>query len=177
MPNKTKKDKNNSNNNLKDKLIKNKYIGYYKPLIDENKNSKIIKNDFRIIIFSDNTIFKSNFKDNNAVGIGHYIDKIILKNLLDNMKTIYKNGFGLYTINISINCNHKYLGFFNSNGLNGIGIEESNEEEYIYFGEFLKNQKHGYGAPKWNDETIYDCQFYKNQINGYKITNYPGNKI
>ena len=174
ISNKKEEDKNNSYNNLKDKSIKYKYLGYSKSLIDENKNSKIIKNGFGIIIFSDNTIFKSKFKDNKATGIGHYIDKNNIEEFIGEYENNIKNGFGIYTINISIKSNHKYLGYFNNNGLNGIGIEESNEEEYIYFGEFLKNQKHGYGTLRWKDGTIYEGQFYKNHINGYAIINYPG---
>ena len=177
IPNKTKTDKNNSYNNLKDKTIKYKYLGYSKYLIDDNNNKKIIKNGFGIIIFSDNTIFKSKFKDNKATGIGHFIDKNNIVEFIGEYENNIRNGFGIYTINISINSNHKYFGYFNNNGLNGIGIEESNEDEYIYYGEFLKNQKHGYGTLRWNDGTIYKGQFYSNQINGYAIINYPGNKI
>jgi len=50
ISNKTKTDKNNSYNNLKDKSIKYKYLGYSKSLIDDNKNLKIIKNGFGIVI-------------------------------------------------------------------------------------------------------------------------------
>ena len=177
ISNKTKTYKNNSNYNLNDKNIKYKYLGYYKSLIDDNKNSKIIKNGFGIIIFSDNTIFKSNFKENKATGFGHYIDKNNIEEFIGEYENNIRNGFGIYTINISINNNHKYYGYFNSNGLNGIGIEESNECEYIYYGEFLNNKKHGYGTLKWNDGTIYEGHFDKNQINGYAIINYPGNKV
>ncbi len=99
IPNKAeeKADKNNSYNNLKDKSIKYKYLGYYNTIIDGNKNLKIIKNGFGII-FSDNTIFKSKFKDNKATGVGHYINKNNTEEFIGEYENNIKNGFGIYIL-------------------------------------------------------------------------------
>jgi hypothetical protein len=69
------------------------------------------------------------------------------------------------------------MGNFKINSLNGIGIEESIEDGYTYFGEFELNKKHGYGTLKWKEGITYEGQFFRNQMNGYAIIKFPENKI
>ena len=73
------------------------------------------------------------------------LDKPIkLKEFLLNNNNI-PNGYGIYR---NIIAERKCMGNFKTNSLNGIGIEESIEDGYTYFGEFELNKKHGYGTLK-----------------------------
>ena len=73
--------------------------------------------------------------------------------------------------------NQKYSGYYQFDSLNGVVIEESFEQGYTYYGEYINNNKQGYGRIKWKEGTIYEGQFFRNQINGYAIINYPDKKI
>ncbi len=65
------------------------------------------------------------------------------------------------------------MGYFKLNGIIGIGIEESIEDGYTYYGEFDKNKKHGYGVLQWREGIKYEGQFFRNQMNGYATIKYP----
>ena len=174
--------------NLKSKNnIKYKYFGFLK-LKNNNKqnyiassgivkNSNIndakVKNGFGKLIFEDGSIFKCNFNENRASGIGQYIDSNNNEEFIGEYKNNLPNGYGIYR---NIINERKCMGYFRINGLNGIGIEESIEDGYIYYGEFDKNQKHGYGVLQWKDGVTYKGQFFRNQMNGYAIINYSGDK-
>ena len=178
--------------NLKSKNnVKYKYFGFLKIISNNNtnkqsymmtsgvvKNSCIIdskvKNGFGKLMFADNTLFKCQFNDNKANGIGQYIDKIYNEEFIGEYKCNVPNGYGIYR---NILTDRKCLGYFKTNGLNGIGIEESIEDGYTYYGEFDKNQKHGYGVLHWKEGIEYEGQFFKNQMSGYAIIRYPQNKI
>jgi hypothetical protein len=69
------------------------------------------------------------------------------------------------------------VGIFGTKGMNGIGIEESIEDGYTYFGEFDNNQKHGNGVLQWKDGIRYEGQFIRNQMSGYAIIKYSKNKV
>lgn len=173
--------------NLKSKNnIKYKYYGFLKQknkqsyistsgvVNNNNINDNKVKNGFGKILFEDNSIFKCNFIENKANGIGQYIDKINNEEFIGLYKNNMPNGYGIYR---NILTERKCMGYFKLNGLNGIGIEESFEDGYTYYGEFDKNQKHGYGVLLWREGIKYEGQFFKNQMNGYAIIKYPGNKI
>ena len=188
----------NSNNlcfNLKSKNnMKYKYYGYLKHPTNNNEQTftynsgiiknnnlnnnysqlKIIKNGYGKLLFSDNTIFISNFINNKTSGISHYIDKNNNEEYIGIYENDIPNGFGIFINNAN---NHKFLGYFNENGLNGVGVEESQKDQYLYYGEFFRNKKHGYGVLQWKDGTIYEGNFFKNLMNGYSIIKYPENKI
>jgi len=88
-------------------------------------------------------------------------------------KNYTSNGFGIYKNYIT---NLKIIGIFNSNGISGIGIEDSVEGGYIYNGEFNNNKKEGLGTIIWKDGNKYQGEFKNNQLNGYGIIEYPGKK-
>jgi len=175
--------------NLKSKNnIKYKYYGFLKSKNNKQncittstgvvKNSSInddkVKNGFGKLLFSDNSIFKCNFNENKACGIGQYIDSNNNEEFIGEYKNNLPNGFGIYR---NITNERKCMGYFRLNVLSGIGIEESIEEGYTYYGEFDKNQKHGYGVLHWKDGVIYEGQFNHNQMSGYAIIRYKENRI
>ena len=202
ISNNTKKNRNNSNNelsrflinknilsfNLKSKNnIKYKYFGFLK-LKNNNqlnyisssgvvKNSNIndtkVKNGFGKLIFDDNSIFQCYFNDNKANGIGKYIDKNNNEEYIGEYKNNIPNGYGIYS---NILNERKCIGYFKINGINDIGIEESKEDGYIYYGEFENNQKNGVGKLQWKEGIKYEGYFFKNQMNGYAIIKYPQKK-
>ena len=172
--------------NLKSKNnIKYKYFGCLKTKLSNKQNyiisSGVVKNNsindtkvkegFGKLIFNDNSIFKCNFNDNKACGIGHYIDNKNNEEFIG----IYKNNLPYGYKNIS--AERKCIGFFGTRGLNGIGIEESIEDGYTYYGDFESNQKHGNGVLRWKDGLIYEGQFVRNQMSGYAIIKYSENNI
>ena len=202
ISNNTKKNRNNSNNelsrflinknilsfNLKSKNnIKYKYFGFLK-LKNNNqlnyisssgvvKNSNIndtkVKNGFGKLIFDDNSIFQCYFNDNKANGIGKYIDKNNNEEYIGEYKNNIPNGYGIYS---NILNERKCIGYFKINGINDIGIEESKEDGYIYYGEFENNQKNGVGKLQWKEGIKYEGYFFRNQMNGYAIIKYPQKK-
>ena len=172
--------------NLKSKNnIKYKYFGF---LQQKNKQSHIntllimnnnnintkIKNGFAKLIFEDNSIFKCNFIENKANGLGQYIDNLNNEEFIGEYKNNVPNGFGIYRNIIS---QRKCIGYFKVNGLNDIGIEESLEDAYTYQGQFDKNQKHGLGILHWKEGIKYEGEFYRGQMTGYAIIKYPRYKI
>jgi hypothetical protein len=84
------------------------------------------------------------------------------------------DGFGVYKNYIT---NLKITGIFKDNNICGIGIEDSAEGGYVYRGEFVNNQKEGYGTIEWKDGAKYQGEFKENQINGYGIIEYPDDKF
>ena len=175
--------------NLKSKNnIKYKYYGCLKTRNNKQnyittstgivKNSSInddkVKNGFGKLLFNDNSIFKCNFNENKAFGIGQYIDNNNNEEFIGEYRNNLPNGFGIFR---NISSERKCMGYFRLNGLSGIGIEESIEDGYTYYGEFDKNQKHGYGVLHWKDGIIYEGQFNRNQMSGYAIIRYKDNRI
>jgi hypothetical protein len=167
--------------NLKSKqFMKYEYFGYVKQIgrsqqIHINNNHiKYIKNGYGKIIYDDKSIFKSNFIDNKAFGISHYINEMNNEEFIGEYYNNILNGFGIY---ISKRTNQKYIGYFKNESLNGVVIEESFEHGYTYYGEYINNNKHGYGLINWKEGTIYEGRFYRNQMSGYAIIKYPDKKI
>ena len=175
--------------NLKSKNnIKYKYFGCLKTKVSNKQNyvisSGVVKNSsindtkvkegFGKLVFNDNSIFKCNFNDNKACGIGHYIDNKNNEEFIGMYKNNLPNGYGIYK---NISAERKCIGVFGTRGLNGVGIEESLEDGYTYFGEFDNNQKHGNGVLQWKDGVKYEGQFFRNQMSGYAIIKYSENKV
>ena len=162
---------------------KYRYIGYIKNFSKNNinnDNNKIdhlyIKNGFGIIFFEDNTKLQSIFTNDKINGYAKYKNKL-KKEFFNGIYTNNElNGYGIYSDKLN---NMQKIGYFKSTGLNGIGIEISNNEKnnYIYFGEFFQNQKHGIGTLKWGDGTICQGNFCNNKLNGYCIIKYPNNQM
>ena len=160
---------------LKYKNNKQNYITTSTGVVKNNNiNDDKVKNGFGKLLFNDNSIFKCNFNENKACGIGIYIDTNNNEEFIGEYRNNLLNGYGIYR---NIPSERKCMGYFRLNGLNGIGIEESIEDGYTYYGEFDRNQKHGYGVLHWRDGIIYEGQFYRNQMNGYAIIRYKENRI
>ena len=161
--------------------------------IGDNEKLDLNKEGFGKFIFNDGTEFCGIFQDNILQKYGKYsnINGKNKHNLEKNEKEIiitdnlnyeeftgeYKNyvsdGFGIYKNYIT---NLKIIGIFHYNGLSGIGIEDSVEGGYVYYGEFINNKKEGYGTIIWKDGNKYQGEFNNNQLNGHGIIEFPGNK-
>ena len=185
---KSKENTENNNNSAEEKEI-----------IDNDEN--LIKEGFGKYTFADGTEFFGIFHNNTLETYGKYLflnhkeesnnngnnygnnyikagDKeiIITDNNLnyEEFIGIYKNyipdGFGIYT---NLITNLKITGNFIMNGLYDIGIENSIEGGYTYYGEFKNNKKHGLGTIKWDDGSTYQGEFFNNQMNGYGMIEFP----
>ena len=156
---------------------------------DNEEWSELIKEGFGKLIFNDGTEFCGIFHNNILQNYGKYTNidqkdkankEIIITNKLNYEEFIgeYKDyipdGFGIYKNYIT---NLKITGIFKNNNICGIGIEDSAEGGYIYSGEFVNNQKEGYGTIEWKDGAKYQGEFKENQINGYGIIEYPDDKF
>ena len=156
-----------------------------------NKESKLglIKEGFGKFIFNDGTEFCGIFHQNNLQTYGKYTsinqkekkDKEIIitdnknyEEFIGEYNDYIPDGFGIYKNYIT---NLKVKGIFKGNYLSGIGIEDSAEGDYIYYGEFINNKKEGYGTIEWKDGSKYQGEFKDNQINGYGMIKYPNNKF
>ena len=156
---------------------------------DNEERPELIKEGFGKLIFNDGTEFCGIFHNNILQNYGKYLNidhkdkankEIIITNNLNYEEFIgeYKNytpdGFGVYKNYIT---NLKITGIFKNNNICGIGIEDSAEGGYVYSGEFVNNQKEGYGTIEWKDGAKYQGEFKENQINGYGIIEYPDDKF
>ena len=156
---------------------------------DNDEKSELIKEGFGKFIFNDGTEFCGIFRNNILQNYGKYtnIDQKDLTNkeiiITDNLnyeqyigeyKDYAPDGFGLYKNFIT---NLKIIGIFKDNNICGIGIEDSTEGGYVYSGEFVNNQKEGYGTIEWKDGAKYQGEFKENQINGYGMIQYPDDKF
>ena len=157
---------------------------------DKKEKSGLIKEGFGKFIFNDGSEFCGIFHENILQQYGKYtnINKnggnrngkeiIITDNLnyeeyIGEYKDYVPNGFGIYKNYIT---NLKITGIFKNNTFSDIGIEESAEGGYTYYGDFINNKKEGYGTMIWKDGAKYQGEFKNNQANGYGIIEYPDNK-
>ena len=158
---------------------------------DKKEKSGLIKEGFGKFIFNDGSEFCGIFHENILQQYGKYTnihknggnknDKEII--ITDNLnyeeyvgeyKDYAPNGFGIYKNYIT---NLKITGIFKNNSLSDIGIEESAEGAYTYYGDFINNKKDGYGTMIWKDGAKYQGEFKDNQANGYGMIEYPDNKF
>ena len=158
---------------------------------DKKEKSGLIKEGFGKFIFNDGSEFCGIFHENILQQYGKYTninknggnknDKEII--ITDNLnyeeyvgeyKDYAPNGFGIYKNYIT---NLKITGIFKNNSLSDIGIEESAEGGYIYYGDFINNKKVGYGTMIWKDGSKYQGEFKDNQANGYGMIEYPDNRF
>ena len=159
--------------------------------INNNKEDKsgIVKEGFGKFIFNDGTEFCGIFHNNILQNYGKYTsinrkeknDKEIIitdnnnyEEFIGEYNDYIPDGFGIYK-NFITSLNVK--GIFKGNNISGIGIEDSVEGDYIYYGEFKNNKKEGYGTIEWKDGSKYQGEFKDNQINGYGMIKFPNNKF
>ena len=179
-------------NRIKKEKVYENSSSFVEEKIINNKEDKqgLMKEGFGKFIFNDGTEFCGIFHQNILQNYGQYTrfnykqknDKeiIIINNNKDEefigeyKKNYIPDGFGIYKNFIT---NLKVKGIFKGNCISGIGIEVSQEGDYIYYGEFINNKKEGYGTIEWKDGSKYQGEFKDNQINGYGIIKYPDNKF
>ena len=179
-------------NRIKKEKVYENSSSFVEEKIINNKEDKqgLMKEGFGKFIFNDGTEFCGIFHQNILQNYGQYTrfnykqknDKeiIIINNNKDEefigeyKKNYIPDGFGIYKNFIT---NLKVKGIFKGNCISGIGIEVSEEGDYIYYGEFINNKKEGYGTIEWKDGSKYQGEFKDNQINGYGIIKYPDNKF
>ena len=156
---------------------------------DNEEKAELIKEGFGKFIFKDGTEFCGIFHNNIMEKYGKYTnigqkdmankeiiitDNLNYEEFIGEYKDYSPDGFGVYKNYIT---NLKITGIFKDNNICGIGIEDSTEGGYIYSGEFVNNQKEGYGTIEWKDGAKYQGEFKDNQINGYGIIEYPDDKF
>ena len=180
-------------NRIKKEKVYENSSSFVEEKIINNKEDKqgLMKEGFGKFIFNDGTEFCGIFHQNILQNYGQYTrfnykqknDKeiIIINNnnkdeefIGEYKKNYIPDGFGIYKNFIT---NLKVKGIFKGNCISGIGIEVSQEGDYIYYGEFINNEKEGYGTIEWKDGSKYQGEFKDNQINGFGIIKYPDNKF
>ena len=159
--------------------------------ISDNKEDKsgLVKEGFGKFIFDDGTEFCGIFHNNILQNYGKYTsinhkdnnekeiiitDNSNFEEFIGEYNNYVPDGFGIYKNFIT---NLKVKGIFKGNYISGIGIEDSVEGDYIYYGDFINNKKEGYGTIEWKDGSKYQGEFKDNQINGYGMIKYPDNKF
>ena len=179
------------NNRTKREKVFENSSSFSEEKINNNKEDKsgLIKEGFGKFIFNDGTEFCGIFHNNILQNYGKYTsinhieknDKEIILTDNSNYEEFvgeYNNyipdGFGIYKNFIT---NLKVKGIFKGNNISGIGIENSVEGDYKYYGEFINNKKEGYGTIEWKDGSKYQGEFKDNQINGYGMIKYPYNQF
>ena len=178
-------------NRIKKEKVHEISSSFIEEKIINNKKDKIglIKEGFGKLIFNDGAEFCGIFHQNNLQNYGKYTSinykkkndrEIIITNnnkaeeFIGEYNNYIPDGFGIYKNFIT---NLKVKGIFKGNCISGIGIEVSEEGDYIYYGEFINNKKEGYGTIEWKDGSKYQGEFKDNQINGFGIIKYPDNKF
>ena len=132
--------------------------------------SKIVE-DFGIIKWSNNSIFKGYFKNNipNGWGIYYHHTNGTFQGQYSNDQP---NGYGIYThITDSI-----YEGYWKNERQDGIGIETWADSS-IYKGEFNHGKKDGIGKYIFANKNIYYGEWEQNLMNGFGIYLYDKNQI
>ena len=182
--------KKNRNKKEKEKVYENSSSFSEEKKIISNKEDKhgLIKEGFGKFIFNDGTEFYGIFHQNKLKNYGKYTSinhkekndqKIIVNNknyeeFMGEYNNYVPDGFGIYK---NFFTNLKVQGIFKGNYISGIGIEDSVEGNYLYYGEFINNKKEGYGTIEWKDGSKYQGEFKDNQINGYGMIKFPNNKF
>lgn len=74
-------------------------------------------------------------------------------------------GFG-FGINASIDSEYNYIGLWEDNVKQGIGIEIWPQGSF-YKGEFINNKRQGLGSFFWSNGASYQGYWNENKINGF----------
>ena len=159
-----------TNKHLKTKEISsNSYNSNIKTNIDKPRQSP--KNGLNIHIWTKNTYYIGNYKDDIADGIG----KLITGNskYFGEFKFDQANGFGIFHNEINETI---YEGYWLNDNQNDYGIEKWSNES-IFFGKYLQGEKNGIGTYIWKDGSRYEGEFRKNKFEGIGIYFYNKNKI
>ena len=131
---------------------------------------KIIE-DFGIIKWSNNSIFKGYFKNNipNGWGIYEHHTNGTFKGEYSNDQP---NGYGIY-IHITDSV---YEGYWKNERQDGIGIEKWSNDS-IYIGEFNHGKKNGIGKYIFPNKNIYYGEWEQNLMNGYGLYLFDKDRI
>ena len=132
--------------------------------------SKIVE-DFGIIKWSNNSVFKGYFKNNipNGWGIYYHHTNGTFKGQYFNDQP---NGFGIYT---HITDSY-YEGYWKNERQDGFGFEKWPDGSY-YRGEFSHGKKNGLGKYVFPNGYIYYGEWEQNLMNGYGLYLYDKNQI
>ena len=132
--------------------------------------SKIVE-DFGIIKWSNNSIFKGYFKNNipNGWGIYYHHTNGTFQGQYSNDQP---NGFGIY-IHVS---DSTYEGYWKNERQDGIGIEKWIDDSN-YKGEFSLGKKYGIGIYFFPNNNIYYGEWEENLMNGYGLYLFDKNQI
>ena len=93
--------------------------------------------------------------------------------------TIIKNSDGLYIGQINSSNGElegrgvffwsngiKYIGYFSKNGLNGKGFIVDKNNKLIFKGQFINNERNGYGTLRYGNGDLYEGNFTNNKLEG-----------
>ena len=145
----------------------NKYEDYIEIVekIDENK----MKNGFCVQKWKNGKKFTGIFLNNKIKGWAklNNLEMEICGEFSDD----FLNGYGEV---INYVENKLYEGYWIQGVLGGVGSEKG--ENYIYLGNFITNQKEGYGKQIWDDMDMYEGEWKDNDFNGYGIYYYHNGK-
>ena len=132
--------------------------------------SKIVE-DFGIIKWSNNSIFKGYFKNNipNGWGIYYHHTNGTFQGQYFNDQP---NGYGIYThITESV-----YEGYWKNERQDGYGIEKWGDGS-VYRGEFKYGKKNGMGKYIFPNRNVYYGEWEQNLMNGFGIYLYDKNQV
>ena len=137
----------------------------------EKKISSFIFENFGIIKWENNSIYKGYFKKEipNGWGIFTHPKNGIFQGEYINDQP---NGYGIYK-HISESL---YEGYWENEKQNGIGIEKW-PDGAIYFGEFIQGKKNGIGKYIFPNKNVYYGQWEQNLMNGFGIYKYGKEEI
>ena len=132
--------------------------------------SKIVE-DFGIIKWSNNSIFKGYFKNNipNGWGIYYHHTNGTFQGQYFNDQP---NGYGIYThITESV-----YEGYWKNERQDGYGIEKWGDGS-VYRGEFKYGKKNGMGKYIFPNRNVYYGEWEQNLMNGFGLYLYDKNQV
>ena len=139
-----------------------------------SKSSKIILdkniNSFGIKKYQNNSIYFGSIINNKCNGIGKYLN-CEHKLIKGEFKNDFLDGFCIIESN-----ENKFYGISQKNILNGIVIEKYNDNS-LFEGEYLNNEKNGIGTYKWKNGNKYTGDFKHNKMEGNGVFYYHDGRI
>lgn len=142
------------------KIYKKKYKGYWINNLPNGKGE---------MVWSDNTIYRGDWKDGARFGYGVIYYPPNKKNLGDDYMVSYKGNWindkksGYGTI---VYKNSKFTGLFYENIMNGNGLKKYKNGD-VYYGGMLGDKYHGLGTKIYKDNSKYIGNWLNGKYEGY----------